>query len=151
MPTTVPGIQLQGSAPITSCMGGKPHLPVNVTFGLAPHSVVAPSTSKFVQKMQEHVKWAHKKDESFQAKETQCHKLNYDKKSKAVALEVGDMVLVHVTTFKGHHNIQNQWKNREYVGGSGPIPMYQCMWYAPGMGGAARPCIGSICYLSVPT
>ena len=32
-----------------------------------------------------------------------------------MALEVGDMVLVHVTTFKGHHKIQDQWQNREYV------------------------------------
>ena len=33
-----------------------------------------------------------------------------------------------------------------------PIPMYQSMWYAPGMGrGTAGPCIGTICYLSVPT
>ena len=25
------------------------------------------------------------------------------------------MVLVHVTTFKGHHKIQDRWENREYV------------------------------------
>ena len=35
---------------------------------------------------------------------------------------------------------------------SNPIPMYQSMWYTPGMGGgAAGPCMGTICYLSVPT
>ena len=28
---------------------------------------------------------------------------------------VGDTVLVCVTAFKGHHKIQNQWENREYV------------------------------------
>ena len=56
--------------------------------------------------MQECVKWAHKK-ETFQAKEAQDHKQNYDKRSKAVGLEVGDMVLVHVTAFKGSHKIQD--------------------------------------------
>ena len=25
------------------------------------------------------------------------------------------MVLLHVTAFKGHHKIQNQWENREYI------------------------------------
>ena len=25
------------------------------------------------------------------------------------------MVLVHVTAFKGHHKMQDQWENREYV------------------------------------
>ena len=47
------------------------------------------------------------KAKTFQAKEAQHHKLNYNKRNKAVALEVGDMVLVHVTAFKGHHKIQN--------------------------------------------
>ena len=95
--------------------GRQPCLPVDVTLGLAPHSVTAPTTSKFIQKMQDHVKWAHKKVKTFQAKEVQHHKLKYDKRSKAAVLKVGDMVLVHVTAFKGHHKIQNQWENREYV------------------------------------
>ena len=60
-------------------------------------------------------KGAHKKVKAFQAKEAQCHKKNYGKWGKAVALEAGDTVLVSVTTFKGHHKIQNRWKNREYV------------------------------------
>ena len=35
---------------------------------------------------------------------------------------------------------------------SGPIPTYQCMWYAPGMGkGTAKPCIGTIYYPSALT
>ena len=31
--------------------GRQPHLPVDVTLGLAPHSITAPNTSNFVQKM----------------------------------------------------------------------------------------------------
>ena len=35
---------------------------------------------------------------------------------------------------------------------SSPIPTYQCMWYAPGMGkGTAKPCIGTIYFPSVLT
>ena len=30
-------------------------------------------------------------------------------------MEVRDMVLVHVTAFKGHHKIWDRWQNREYV------------------------------------
>ena len=70
----------------------QPCLPVDVTLGLALHSVMAPTTSKFVQKMWECVKWAHKKAKSFQEREAQCHKLTYDQRSKAAALEVGDTV-----------------------------------------------------------
>ena len=32
------------------------------------------------------------------------------------------MVLVHVTTFKGHHKIQDRWENREYVVEKWPYP-----------------------------
>ena len=49
-------------------------------------------------------------------------KRNYDKRGKAAALEVGDMVLVHVTAFKGHHKIQDRWENREYVEEKQPYP-----------------------------
>ena len=104
----------------------QPHLSIDVTLGLAPCTTTAPNTSKCVQKMREHAKWAQKKPEAFQAKEAQCHK-NYDKWSKAVALEVGDMVLVCVTAFKVHHKIQNGWGNREYVVEKWPhtdVPVY---------------------------
>ena len=87
--------------------GRKPHLPVDATLGLALHSVMTPTTSNFVQKLREHVQWAHKKAESFQAKEAWFHKLNYDKHSRTAALEVGDPVLVCVTAFIGHYQIQD--------------------------------------------
>ena len=32
------------------------------------------------------------------------------------------MVLVHVTAFKGHHKMQDRWKNREYVVEKWPYP-----------------------------
>ena len=94
-----------GLRPYYFMYGRQPCLPVDVTLGLTPHSISALNTSKFVQKMWEHVKWAHKKEETFQAKEAQCHKQDYDKRSKAATWEVWDMVLVHVTAFKGCHKI----------------------------------------------
>ena len=39
-----------------------------------------------------------------------------------MALEVGDTVLVHVTTFKGQHKMQYRWENREYVVEKWPYP-----------------------------
>ena len=38
----------------------QPHLPVGVTLGLAPQTTTAPDTTKFMQKMREHAKWAQK-------------------------------------------------------------------------------------------
>ena len=37
-------------------------------------------------------------------------------------MEVRDTVLVHVTTFKGHHKMQDRWENREYVVEKWPYP-----------------------------
>ena len=102
--------------------GRQPRLPVDVALGLAPHTITEPNTTKFVQKLREQTKWAHKKAETFQAKEAQRHKQNYDKKSRAAALEVGDTVLVHVTAFKGHHKMQDRWENMEYVVQKQPYP-----------------------------
>ena len=98
------------------------HLLVDVTLGLVPHTITKPNASKFIQKMRECSKWAQRKAEAFQAKEAQRHKWNYDKRDRAVALEVGDMVLVHVTAFKGCHRIQDRWENREYVVEKWPYP-----------------------------
>ena len=65
--------------------GRQSHLPIDVILGLVPHSVTASTTSNFVQKLREHVQWAHKKGISFQAKEGQHHKLSYDKHRRAAA------------------------------------------------------------------
>ena len=72
--------------------------------------------------MRECTKWAQRKAEAFQAKKAQRHKQNYNQRSKAVALEVRDTVLVHVTAFKGHHKIQDRLENREYVVEKQPYP-----------------------------
>ena len=49
--------------------GSQPHLPVEVTLGLAPHTITEPNTSKFIQKIRESARWAQRKAEAFQAKE----------------------------------------------------------------------------------
>ena len=51
--------------------GKQPHLPVDVTLVLAPHTITEPNTSKFVEKMRECTQWAQRKAEAFQAKEAQ--------------------------------------------------------------------------------
>ena len=111
-----------GFSPYYLMFGRQPCLPVDVALGLAPCTITEPNTTKFLQKLREQTKWAHEKVEASQAKEAQRHKHNYDRKSRAAALEVGDTVLVHVTAFKGHHKMQDRWENREYVVEKWPYP-----------------------------
>ena len=51
--------------------GRQPCLLVDMTLDLAPHAIKEPNTSKYVQKVREHAKWAQSKAEAFQAKEAQ--------------------------------------------------------------------------------
>ena len=74
---------------------------------------------------------SQKKAEALQTKEAQHHKSNHDKQSKAVALEVGDMVLVCVSAFKGCHKIQDRCENREYVVKNWPYPNVQVYVVCP--------------------
>ena len=67
-------------------------------------------------------------------KEAERHKHNYNKKGRAAALEVGDMVLVHVTAFKGRHKMQDRWENREYVVEKQPYPDLPMYVVCPGDG-----------------
>ena len=141
-----------GFSPYYLMFGRQPHLPVDVTLGLAPRTITEPSTTKFAQKLRDRNKWAHNKAEAFQAKEAERHKRNFDKKSKAAALEVGDTVLVRVTTFKGRHKMQNRWENSEYVVEKRPYPDLPVYVVCPRDGeGAAEPCIGTIYFPSVLT
>ena len=62
--------------------GRQPHLTVDVALGLAPHTIMEPNTTKFIQKLREHTKWDHEKAEAFQEKEDLRHKHNYDQKKQ---------------------------------------------------------------------
>ena len=91
----------------------QPWLPIDFTLGLTLKLITAPTSTKYVQKLRDCIRWTHRKANLFQQKEVQHHKWNYDKCSKAVSLRMGKTVLVHVTAFKG--KIQSRWENREYV------------------------------------
>ena len=70
-----------------------------------------------------------------------------------MALEVGDIVLVNVTAFKGCHKMQDRWENREYVVEKWPYPNLPVYMVCPrdGEGHAAKPFIRTICYPSTLT
>ena len=61
-------------SPYYLMFGRQPGLPVDVALGLAPCTIMEPNTSRFIQKLREHTKWAHGKAEAFQAKDAQGHK-----------------------------------------------------------------------------
>ena len=58
------------------------------------------------------------------------HRVLYDMKCRGAALDVGDLVLVKQTAWKGRHKIQDRWESGEYqvVGQPTPgVPVYTVM------------------------
>ena len=61
------------------------------------------------------------------------------------------MVIVCVTAFKAITKSRTDGRIGNMLWKGDPTPMYQSMWYAPGMRkGTAGPCIGTICFPSTP-
>ena len=56
-------------------------------------------------------------------------------RSKQQPWRLETQVLVHVTTFKGHHKTQDRWKNREYVVEKWPYPNVPVYVVSPRDGG----------------
>ena len=94
MLTTVPKIPPQASAPISSCMGDNPDTPSMSLLDIPPKSISTLTSTKYIQKLRDHIRWTDRKADLFQQKEVWHHKHNYNKCSKAVSLRMGDMVLM---------------------------------------------------------
>ena len=63
------------------------------------------------------------------------HRELYDQKCRGAELEVGDLVLVTQTAWKGRHKIQDRWESEEYqvVGQPTPgVPVYTVKGVAGG-------------------
>ena len=95
----------------------QPQLPTDGILGITPKSIPMPTFTKYIQKLRDCIRWAHRKANLFQQKEAWYHKQNYDKCNKAVSLRMGDTVLVHITTFKCRHKIQSRWGEQSVCGG----------------------------------
>ena len=105
-----------GFSPFYLMFGRHPRLPVDVAFGI--HRIgkgVTFSTSKYVDWLQRHLAHAYKKAKTFANKESDRQKALFDRKSKDLRLETGDLCLVRKTAWKSRHKIQNRWEDDDYV------------------------------------
>ena len=71
--------------------------------------------------------FAHNKAKQMAKRQQARHKGLYDQRCRGAELEVGDLVLVKQTAWKGRHKIQDKWEDEEYqvMGQPTPgVPMY---------------------------
>ena len=57
---------------------------------------------------------AHKKSKHVASRQQARHKGLYDQRCRGPKLEIGDLVLVRKTAWKGKHKIQDRWESDGY-------------------------------------
>ena len=105
-----------GYSPFFLMFGRHPRLPVDVAFGIhRAGNGVTFSKSKYVDRLQRCLAHAYKTAKTFTDKESSRQKALFDKRSKDLRLEPGDLCLVKKTASKARHKIQNRWEDDLYV------------------------------------
>ena len=105
-----------GHSPFYLMFGRHPRLPVDVEFGI--HKIgndISFSKSKFIDRLHKHLGHAYRKARTFAGKESDRQKVLFDRKSKDLRLEPGDIMLVRKTAWQARHKIQNKWEDDDYV------------------------------------
>ena len=112
-----------GFSPYYLLFGRKPRLPVDVEFGLQRGNQRGPlGESNYVSQLRRRLKFAHNKAKQVASKQQARHKGLYDRKYRGATLDVGDLVLVKQTAWKGRHKIQDHWEEEEYQVVDQPTP-----------------------------
>ena len=95
-----------GFSPYYLLFGREPRLPIDVEFGLKRgNQQVFPSRSNYMTQLRRRLRLAHKKAKQVADRQQARHKGLYDRRCKEAALDIGDLVLVKKTSWKGRHKI----------------------------------------------
>ena len=112
-----------GFSPYYLLFGREPRLPVDVEFGLQRGSQRGPlGESSYVSQLRRRLRFAHNKAKLVASKQQARHKGFYDRNCRGAMLDVGDLVLVKQTAWKGRHKIQDCWEEEEYQVVDQPAP-----------------------------
>ena len=125
-----------GFSPYYLLFGREPRLPVDVEFGLQRGGQRgSPGESKYISQLRRRLRFSHKKAKEMAQKQQAKYRELYDLKCRGAALDVGDLVLVKQTAWKGGHKIQDRWESGEHqvVGQPTPgVPVYSVKSVAGG-------------------
>ena len=125
-----------GYSPYYLLFGREPRLPIDVEFGLKSGKQQSPpSKSTYVTQLRRRLRFAHKKAKQVADRQQARHKELYDRRCRGAALDIGDLVLVKKTAWKGKHKIQVRWESDEYQVIEQPnpgIPVYKVKCIAGG-------------------
>ena len=124
-----------GYSPYYLLFGREPGLPIDVEFGLKWGNQQVPlSKSNYVTQLRRKLRFAHKKAKQVADKQQAMQKGLYDRRCKRAALDIGDLVLVKKTAWKGRHKKQDRWESDKYQvrQPTSGIPVYEVKCIAGG-------------------
>ena len=92
----------------------------------------SPGESSYISQLKRRLQFAYRKAKCMAQKQQARHRGLYNLRCRGATLNVGDLVLVRQTAWKGRHKIQDKWEDREYQVVDQPtpgIPVYivQCL------------------------
>ena len=103
--------------------GREPRLPVDVEFGLQRGSQKGPlGEPGYVSQLRRQLKFAHNKAKQCGIKATSQAQGLYDRMCRGATLDIGNLVLVKQTAWKGRHKIKDHWEEEEYQVVNQPTP-----------------------------
>ena len=116
-----------GYSPYYHLFVREPRLPINVKFGLKwGNQKVPPSKSIYVTQLKRRLRSAHKKARQVASRQQARQKGLYDQRCRGAELEIGDLVLVRKTAWKGKHKIQDRWESDKYQVIGQPTLVFLC-------------------------
>ena len=104
-----------GLSPYYLLFGREPRLPIDVEFVLKRgNQQVTPGRSNYITQLRRRLRFAHKKAKQVADRQQARHKGLYNSRCKGAVLDIGDLVLVKKTAWKGRHKIQDRSESDEY-------------------------------------
>ena len=104
-----------GFSPYYVLCGRELRLSVDVEFGLQRGGQRgSPGESNYISQVRKRLTFSHRKARHMAQRQQAKHRELYDMKCRDAALDVGDLVLVKQTAWKGRHKIQYRWESGEY-------------------------------------
>ena len=101
-------------SPYYLMFGQKPHLPIDILFGMNTADLKDNTSTKYVENLKQRIEWAYKTANEVVKKEQEWNKWHYDHNVRCTLMKVDDKVLLKCTAFKGKHKIQDRWENTIY-------------------------------------
>ena len=91
----------------------EPRLTIDIEFVLQEDSQnVPPSKSHYVEQLRRRLKYVHRRPKKLASKQQERHKGLYDQSCWQAELEVGNLVIVRPTVWKGRHKIPDRLEDK---------------------------------------